>query len=83
MNGSEQPLLLATFERFGEGAELRTETSIHSFGSGNEVVGNETGFDKIGRAVSEDLSVPDAHAASACPTSMSSPLHVCAPRCAP
>ena len=25
MNGSEQPLLLATFERFGEGAELRTE----------------------------------------------------------
>lgn len=25
MNGSEQPLLLATFERFGEGAKLRTE----------------------------------------------------------
>ena len=28
-------------------------------GPENEVVGNETGFDKIGRAVSEDLSVPD------------------------
>ena len=25
MNGSEQPLLLATIERFGEGAKLRTE----------------------------------------------------------